>query len=357
MANQQDDKGSAALDNMSVAEQEPEWLHYGDPRMDWYGLPAQTNPAVLCRLPEELLPSVSERVKHLARCASGARVRFRTDSRFLRLEAVMEEDAGKLFIDRGGISGFDMYCSENGRMSFCKLFLPEPQEGTIKGEYVFQRPAMKDVLIHFPLFAGIHSLRLGLEPGAEILKSEPYGLDSPLVLYGSSITQGAHASRPGNSYPLLLSRWLNLDIRNLGFSGAARGEQIMADYIAGLQMCGFVLDYDHNAPSAEYLAETHYRFYEIVRQAHPLVPVILVSRPDFDLHVEDSVARRAVVRGTYEQGRGRGDRNLWFVDGELLFGTEERDACTTDTCHPNDLGFLRMARTLLPVLQQALGLE
>ena len=44
------------------------------------------------------------------------------------------------------------------------------------------------------------------------------------------------------------------------------------------------------------------------------------------------------------------------IDGETLFQEDDRDACTVDGCHPNDLGFYRMYQTVRPVMKQALGL-
>ena len=67
------------------------------------------------------------------------------------------------------------------------------------------------------------------------------------------------------------------------------------------------------------------------------------------------IARRDVIRTTYENAVKAGDQNVWFIPGELLFGTEDRDACTVDGTHPNDLGFYRMYRTVLPVLKEALA--
>ncbi|WP_200966981.1 SGNH/GDSL hydrolase family protein [Insulibacter thermoxylanivorax] len=78
------------------------------------------------------------------------------------------------------------------------------------------------------------------------------------------------------------------------------------------------------------------------------------SRPDFDRDPEDSAKRREVIQMTYERAKAAGDRHVYFIDGERLFGTENREACTVDGCHPNDLGFMRMAETIYPVLHSIL---
>jgi len=67
-----------------------------------------------------------------------------------------------------------------------------------------------------------------------------------------------------------------------------------------------------------------------------------------------STRAREIIRQTYQNALDAGDKNVYFVDGEKLFGTDLRDCCTVDGCHPNDLGFYRMYKCVLPVLKEAL---
>ena len=127
----------------------------------------------------------------------------------------------------------------------------------------------------------------------------------------------------------------------------------MARHIASLKLSAFVMDYDHNAPDIPHLERTHYPFYEIIRRANPDLPILMVSKPDFDNGADNS-RRRDIVLESYLKGRAAGDKKLWFVDGESLFQGRDRDACTVDGCHPNDLGFYRMAEAIYPKLKKAL---
>ena len=102
---------------------------------------------------------------------------------------------------------------------------------------------------------------------------------------------------------------------------------------------------------------THEPFFRIIREAQPSLPIVLLSRPNFDADPADGARRREVVRRTYELARAAGDKRVWFIDGQELFGTELRDACTVDGCHPNDLGFYRMYRRIRPVLEEALCIQ
>ena len=124
----------------------------------------------------------------------------------------------------------------------------------------------------------------------------------------------------------------------------------MAEAIASLDLSCFVFDYDHNAPTPEYLQETHETFFKIIRHAQPELPVVFVSRPDFYGTPSDN-QRREIIRQTYQHAIADGDQNVYFIDGERLFGDFERDGCTVDRCHPNDVGFLRMADVIYPVIK------
>ena len=115
-----------------------------------------------------------------------------------------------------------------------------------------------------------------------------------------------------------------------------------------------MLDYDHNAPDEAHLEATHEPFFRAIRNRRPELPVLLVSRCDFHGTAAD-IRRREIIRATWEHAAAAGDRHVRFLDGELLFGAEERDACTVDGCHPNDLGFYRMYRTMLPLLAEMTG--
>ena len=147
---------------------------------------------------------------------------------------------------------------------------------------------------------------------------------------------------------------LDFDYVNLGFSGNCRAEDEMADYINSLDFSVFVYDYDHNAPNPEFLEKTHEMFFKKIRAAHPTTPVIMISRPtaDFD---SDARTRRDIIKKTYENARENRDENVYFVDGELFFKDfYDKNVCFTDTIHPTDLGFFKMAELIEPAIKDAL---
>ncbi|MBO4983237.1 MAG: hypothetical protein J6D23_04195, partial [Clostridia bacterium] len=175
----------------------------------------------------------------------------------------------------------------------------------------------------------------------------------PIVYYGHSITQGGCASRPGNSYPSIISRKLNMDFINLGFSGSARGEREMAEYIASLDMELFVYDYDHNAPSWEHLQNTHEAMFKIIRKAHPTLPIIMMTSVSMARFHDNQEKRRQIIYQTYKNALKSGDKNVYFWDGDKEFKPYV-ECGTVEGCHPNDYGFVGIASSLEPLIRKIL---
>jgi hypothetical protein len=254
-----------------------------------------------------------------------------------------------------GTSGFDLYVDECGGSTYYSTFVPPVgMKDGYESIIYFQDEKERNVTINFPLYNCVDSLYIGLQNSAAVGSGAEYDYKKPVLYYGSSITQGGCASRPGNSYQAIISRRLNCDHINLGFSGSALGEETIAEYMSGMDISAFICDYDHNASSVDYLKDTHERLFRKFRDKSGRLPIILVSKPDFDKNVQDSILRRDVIYSTYMYALKNGDENVYFIDGQYLFKDENRDCCTVDGCHPNDAGFLRMAEVIGHTVRLAL---
>lgn len=302
------------------------------------------------RVPMDIAKATSEGVLQLSTHTAGGRVRFKTDSKKIAVRVHSRHAFTMSHMPLTGISGVDIFA--NG--IFIGSVRPEIPNGDWYEGFVSNPQGEAEIEINLPLYNGVTAILVGLDVGAFCVSPRKYTYDKPVVYYGSSITQGGCASRPGNSYQGFVSRWLDSDHVNLGFSGNGRGEEPMAKFIASIDMCAFVMDYDHNAPSAEHLLNTHERMFKIVREAHPDIPVIMITKPDIEKDPENAEARRAAIYRTYENAVNSGDKNVYFIDGKTMFGRKDRDACTVDGCHPNDLGFYRMAEAIYPVVKASL---
>lgn len=312
-----------------------------------------------CRLPLEMLPQCSEGVRHLAFHLAGACVRFSTDSEYLAVLWELGESGNMAHFTPCGQSGMELFEETDRGTVSVKNLLPQmwPEGGCLLHQSALAplQRGLRHYALYLPLYNSLRILTLGFAPGARIETGRVPAVEEPLVFYGSSITQGGCAAKTGSCYTTLLARRLDAAQINLGFSGNAKGEEVIARYIAGLEMSAFIFDYDHNAPNVDHLRRTHEPFFRIVRQAQPQLPIVLVSKPDFDGYPDENRERRNVILQTYANAVAAGDRHVYFVDGETLFGLGDRDMCAVDGCHPTSLGFLRMADRLEPVLRRALA--
>lgn len=315
-----------------------------------YGLKVFETDGLFERVPNEIAATISPQMEDLSRHTSGGRVRFRTNSFSLGVKyrgtpAVMPHATPLM------VGGFDVYCGK----TFVSSVMPQPVFG---GEYSCRVPLLQDGKLHdytvnFPLYGGVQELVLGIEKGAKVRPAKPYSMEKPVVFYGHSITQGGCASRAGTCYQAYISRELNCDFYNFGFSGNAKGDLEIARYIAKIDAALFLYEYDGNAPDADFLQRTHEPFYKLYRELCPDTPVLFTSRTWRMRETEEGERRNQIVRTTFEHALARGEK-VGFVDGSTVYPPAIAAQCTVDGVHPNDLGFYCMAKKYLPAIRKLL---
>jgi lysophospholipase L1-like esterase len=328
-----------------------------------YGLYNPREEPEFKRMPDDVAKSVNKGVSSLYLHTAGGRVRFSTDSPYIVIKAVMPKITHFSHMPLTGSSGFDLYIDtpDGAQSLWHKTFVP-PYHMTdgYESKVDVNATGLLHYTINFPLYNPLTALYIGIKEGSCLGAGAPYRDFDPIVYYGSSITQGGCASRPGNAYQAMVTRALNIDHINLGFSGSGLAEDSIVDYMKKLPMSAFVSDYDHNAPNAEHLEKTHYKMYEAIRKENPDIPYIMLSRPDFHFHntfiggAEQSIRRRKVILDTFHRAREDGDKNVYFIDGESLYRGAYEDCCSVDGSHPNDLGFSKFAEAIECVLRRIL---
>ena len=325
--------------------------YFTDDPIKIFGVPHFEEKRVLRRLPEDLAALISW--SKVGMRTPGARMCFRTDSSILRIGvelATLHPDVGMSLY---ACQSAHILLGDRRTPHYLRLVYPKNYEEKCFERELTKKPVMEDVTIFLPMAEMIDTVWVEVEDGAAVEAPTPYRAIAPIAFYGSSITEGAHASRPCNAYTAILSSRLNVDYYNFGFSGTARGDLRMAEYIAGIDMSIFVYDYDHNAPTVKHLEETHEPFFKVIRERNPDLPIVMMTRPAIT-YTKDCKMRRDVVRATFEKALEAGDKNVYFIDGEAFFGETDRELCTVDRIHPNDLGFARMASVVEPVIKRIL---
>ena len=326
-----------------------------------YGLLPVTEENGFRRLPEEVFecmtaPLMKEHRFHTY--TAGGRIRFRTDATSITLKAKLDPSDYSANSNDLLRRNFDLYREFGGKEIFETTFISCEQshaQGDKEQTRILKGEGMRDFTLYMPCYGNVYSLELGFPEGAKIEAAKPYKFPKPVVFLGSSITQGGCACRSGVTYQAFLSRRIGFDYVNLGFSGSCRAEKELMEYISNLEMSAFVYDYDHNAPSEEHFEQTHLAGYKIIREKNPDLPIIMMNKPDFMLERESDIQRRITVQKTYHYAIENGDRNIYYIDGLSLLGGLDREECTTDGCHPNDIGMIRMADALTYTMHYALN--
>jgi hypothetical protein len=309
--------------------------------------------------PRETLP---EAVDWLANHTAGGQIRFRSNSRKLSVRAKLAAPADMVHMPATGQCGFDCYVGEPRQQAYVSTTKYDIKLAEYECSlFDFPDTVERQITLNFPLYQGVKSVEIGLDDGASLCAPLPFALEKPVVIYGTSITQGGCATRPGMAYTNILSRILNVPIVNLGFSGSGRGEPEVARTIATIESPAcLVLDYEANTGSLENLKSTLPDFIRILRDAHPRTPILVVSRIAFaPERTQAEALKRRLANRDYQRDTVAGFRKrdplIFFKDGGDLLGSDF-DECTVDGVHPTDLGFLRMAQGLAPVLKVVLGL-
>lgn len=317
------------------------------------GVPFFDKTGELTRVPDDVIERVPTLAFH-GRRVPGGRICFRTDSKRIGVRAKFKTFSVDVGMSIFASQSFAIFVGERMTSRFIGLIHPRNYEekeffGSCEKEGV-----MEEVTILLPRNEIIESVYIELDDEAKIEAPTPYKYPIPIVYYGSSITEGGISCNMSNSYNAIISRHLDVDYINLGFSGNAKGELEVADYINTLDMSLFVYDYDHNSPSAEHLWQTHEPFFKRIREKHPTLPVIMMTRP-YAEYGEDEQARREAVFTTYLNAVLSGDENVYFIDGETFFRDfPDRQLCFIDRIHPNDLGFHKMAEKIEPIVRMIL---
>ena len=220
-------------------------------------------------------------------------------------------------------------------------------------------PEEREYMLYLPLYDGLASLYIGVDSLSTIgqpLINSPLR-DKPIVMYGTSILQGACASRAGMAHTNILSRRLNRECINLGFSGQGQLNLEIADVIANVDAGCFVLDFVPNA-TVEQMNERFEDFYQIIRSKHPTTPIILLEDPIFthslfNQTIAFEIARKnKTINLIYSDLNARGDDNVYFISSKDMISDDNE--ATVDGIHFTDIGMMLYADLVYPVIKQCI---
>ena len=320
-------------------------------------LPEQTRLRWFDRLPASAEKSVTPAVWSLSRDSSGMMVRFKTDATAISVHYKLSKDRlAQPHMPATGVSGVDLYARDtDGKWKWVMVTKPATQE--VKAEIIKDlAPGEREYAAYLPLYNGVEFMSIGVAKGSKFEELAPR--EKPVVFYGTSITHGACASRPGMVHTGILGRKLDMPVVNLGFSGNGRMDKAVGDYLVQVAAAAYVIDCLPNMGPADVAAKC-VPLVKQLRAAKPETPIVLVEDrrntndwilPARNKHHTDN---HAALKAAYETLLKDGVKNLSYIPGDSLYGTDTEGA--TDASHASDLGFMRQAEIFEPVLRKALG--
>jgi lysophospholipase L1-like esterase len=288
-------------------------------------------------------------------------VRFITDAGTISARWTLRfESLAMNHMPATGVSGLDLYGKENGQWHWVGVGRPEHSPTNQQALVGGLAPGTREYLLYLPLYNGVRSVQIGIAPSAKLFKAPPWPPEKakPIFFYGTSITQGGCAARPGMAYPAIIGRRLDWPTINLGFSGNGQMEPEVGRFISELDSSVFVLDCLPNLSPALVTERTE-PMVEALRKARPDTPIVLVENIAYQNGVlvpgnrQGYLTKNEALRAAYERLLAKGITNLYYVPGEKLLG--EDGEATVDGTHPTDVGFLRIAEALTPALRGILG--
>ncbi len=309
------------------------------------------------RLPARAEGVVRDAVWELSHNSAGMSCRFTTDAPEIQVRyTLLSPGLEMTHMPASGVSGVDLYTLvEDDQWRYIATVRPGQQHvsATVARGIA---PGRRTYMLNLPLYNGIDSLEIGVTGGAAFEPIPPRS-EKPVVFYGTSITQGGCASRPGMAFPAILGRRLNVPVINLGFSGNGRMELEMCRMLTELDAAVFVLDCLANL-NPEQAAQRTEPFVRLLREAKPGTPIVLVENPVFAevLVLPDEMnvhrGRRTAVREAYDRLVASGMKELYYIEGDALLGQDGE--ATVDGTHPSDLGMIRYADAFETVLRPLL---
>ncbi|MFT5092252.1 MAG: SGNH/GDSL hydrolase family protein [Planctomycetales bacterium] len=316
------------------------------------------------RLPARAKEQVRPAVWGLSKQSAGLCVRFVTDATTIHARWTLTSARLEMnHMPATGVSGLDLYAKTKtvdeagGTFRWLAVGRPAAKSNSVKLVSGIPKGS-REFMLYLPLYNGVESVEIGIPKGASIWKPKARrsGL-KPIVFYGTSITQGGCASRPGMVHTAILGRWLDAPVVNLGFSGNGRMEAEVATLMAEIDSSVFVIDCLPNISAGDVTTRTE-PLVKILRKAHPTTPIVLVEDRSYTDSFflaskrQRNLTSRVALMAVFERLKKAGDANLHYISGEDLIGDDGEG--TVDSSHPTDLGFLRQSEAFMKVLRPIL---
>lgn len=312
------------------------------------------------RLPDRAQGVVRDAVWGLSRNSAGLSIVFRSNASDLKVRYQVSGGYNMFHMPSTGVSGIDMFAKDSkGEIHWCAPEFAPSFRDTITYKYnqiAYPEDGVYEYHMFLPLYNTVKWMEIGVPEGAEI-SFIPVGDEKPVVLYGTSIAQGACASRPGMCFGNMISRRLQIPVVNLGFSGNGRLEPEVLDFICEIKASVYILDCLPNLSNDKDVKEKVINAVIRIRNDHS-APILLVehcgnSGEETSQIQNVRISRNADQRAAYEALLAAGFKDIYYMTYEEIgLGMDGM----VEGIHPNDVGMEHYASAYEKKLREILGL-
>ncbi|MCF7569112.1 SGNH/GDSL hydrolase family protein [Sabulilitoribacter arenilitoris] len=300
------------------------------------------------RLPLSYKNVVRKPVWELSKNSSGMSIRFFSNSTSIHAKWTLLNDLSMNHMADTGVKGIDLYFNNNGTWQYLNTARPNGKENVFELMNSMS-PKMREYKMFLPLYDGVKSLEVGIDCNS-VIKKPKKNTSKSIVFYGTSITQGCCASRPGMAHTNIISRKLNIDCINFGFSGNGRMEEPINELISESNPLFYVIECLPNMKEEE-VATKAIPLVNTIRKKHPETPIIFVENFIYETvalnekkAVEINVKNKA-LKDQYTKLIDNNVKNVFYISAEKATGIDHEG--TVDGVHFTDLGFIRYANFLI----------
>lgn len=341
-------------------DEKSETVWYDGAEFPVFGKATDQTPSRYDRLPASYEQISRKPVWQLGRNTAGLYIRFRSDSPYIKIDWTSRFGKSMNHMAATGVRGVDLYWLNDGRWEYVRTGRPGVDKHSVFTMISNMEPVEREWMLYLSLYDGVTDVKIGIDSKSHIdqPKVNSPAAGNQIVFYGTSIMQGGCVTRPGALATSMISRKLDREVINLGFSGNAFLDLEIAELMAQVESPSlYVLDYVPNS-TADKINELGEKFFYIIRNAHPDVPIIFVERPVYPHSILDKKvkaetdSRNAAQKALYQKLRKAGQKKLYYLESEKIYGEDRED--TVDGTHATDLGAVRYVDAILPIIKKAL---
>lgn len=316
------------------------------------------------RLPLKAKNLVNKAVWNLSQQSAGLSIAFYSNSPEIKIKYTVTGGRSMAHMPATGVSGVDLYATDrNGGSRWCaaKYSLGDTLVYTYDG-LTYEDASNKgyEYTLFLPLYNSVSFLEIGVKDNASI-SFIPVSEEKPLVVYGTSIAQGACASRPGMAWINIINRTMEHPVVNLGFSGSGKLEKELFELLAETDAKLYIIDCMPNMISPADTAVIAERILTGIKtlRTRNQAPVLLVEHSGY-MNEYTSDRAEASYRASNRQLR-KAYNTLMQQEPDIYYLTKEEIGLSMDAMvegvHPSDLGMQQYADSYVKKIREILKEE